>query len=150
MSCASNRHRSVGFGFTTFHVLKSRGYSVELIHWNSSHWSEMACGGRTACCQNVRASLEVIRNLLTLPPISSTSASSAPSARASMPSNCPSTRTSKPSQSTDLTGDSVGTGMLAGAAQMSETQRSRGVAWKGSWIGSGLCLRTGGERRTGE
>ena len=44
LSRTSDRHRSVGFGFAMFHLLRSRGYLVELIHWNSSHWSEMARG----------------------------------------------------------------------------------------------------------
>ena len=81
LSCASNRHRSVGFGFTMYHILKTQGYSIELLHWNSSHWSEMACGGRYPCCQNAAASLRVIRHLLTIPaaksrPISPTDAPS--------------------------------------------------------------------------
>ena len=33
LSRTSDRHRSVGFGFAMFHLLRSRGYLVELIHW---------------------------------------------------------------------------------------------------------------------
>lgn len=58
LSRTSDRHRSVGFGFAMFHLLRSRGYLVELqIHWNSSHWSEMARGGRNACCQDIQGSV---------------------------------------------------------------------------------------------
>ena len=78
LSCTSNRHRSVGFGFTMYHILKTQGYSIELLHWNSSHWDEMACGGRYACCQNSMASLRVIRHLLTIPAASSRPAVPAP------------------------------------------------------------------------
>ena len=67
LSRTSDRHRSVGFGFVMFHLLRSRGYLVELIHWNSSHWSEMARGGRNACCQDIQGSFRVLRHLVPNP-----------------------------------------------------------------------------------
>ena len=67
LSRTSDRHRSVGFGFAMFHLLRSRGYLVELIHWNSSHWSEMARGGRNACCQDIQGSFRVLPHLVPNP-----------------------------------------------------------------------------------
>ena len=99
-----------------FHMLKSRGrgYSVELIHWNSSHWREMACGGRDSCCQDFRASLRVIRHLLEIPaaksqpaaPVASAPSTSMPSTSSS-PAPTPTSRTLIPSL--DLTDDPVRT-----------------------------------------
>ena len=98
-------------------MLKSRGYSVELIPWNSSHWSEMACGGRNACCQNVQASLQVIRHLLSLPAatVPPAASASAPLPPTSSPStSLTSTSSSAPAPTTraltpSRTGDSVRT-----------------------------------------
>jgi len=87
LSRTSDRHRSVGFGFAMFHLLRSRGYLAELIHWNSSHWSEMACGGRNACCRDIQGSFRVLRHLVPNPVRSVVGHPGPPYPQASAPSS---------------------------------------------------------------
>ena len=101
LSRTSDRHRSVGFGFEMFHLLRSRGYLVELIHWNSSHWSEMARGGRNACCQDIQGSFRVLRHLVPNPvrsvvghPVQHPSPPRETASRRGLPSAPPPSRTS--------------------------------------------------------